>query len=112
MDIMHSRDTGSTPVTATSKRTPYTRTYRNKKKYIGTGFSAITAGELKVILEVIKGQTDKRASIKLGVERCTIASHLTSIFAKLNVHNRTELAYEILTNGTITETGEYKRGKP
>ncbi len=52
----------------------------------------LSAQERKVIHEVATGKTDKEISGVLGLQTKTIRNYLDHIFAKLEVHNRTEAA--------------------
>lgn len=52
----------------------------------------LSAQERKVIHEVATGKTDKEISGVLGLQTKTIRNYLDHIFAKLEVHTRTEAA--------------------
>jgi len=53
---------------------------------------ALSAQERKVIHEVATGKTDKEIAEVLGLQTKTIRNYLDHIFAKLEVHSRTEAA--------------------
>jgi DNA-binding NarL/FixJ family response regulator len=52
----------------------------------------LTARELEIIREVVGGQANKEIGDRLGVAEPTIKHHLTSIYDKVGVSNRLELA--------------------
>jgi len=53
---------------------------------------ALSAQERKVIHEIATGKTDKEITEVLGLQTKTIRNYLDHIFAKLEVHTRTEAA--------------------
>ena len=52
----------------------------------------LTERERMVLAEVAKGRTDKEVAATLGLSNKTARNYLSHIFAKLNVHTRTEAA--------------------
>ena len=60
-----------------------------------TGWSALTPAERRVALLIGAGHTNKSASTKLGVSVNTVGTHLRSVFAKLNIQSRVQLANEL-----------------
>ena len=52
----------------------------------------LSAQEQRILEEVAKGKTDKEVASTLGVATKTARNYLDRIFAKLNVHTRTEAA--------------------
>ena len=57
-----------------------------------SGWDSMTDSELVVARLVAQGLTNREAAERLFVSRHTVSSHLRSIFAKLNVNSRVELA--------------------
>ena len=53
---------------------------------------ALTSQENRVLAEVAKGKTDKEVAVALDLTTKTARNYLDRIFAKLNVHTRTEAA--------------------
>ena len=53
---------------------------------------SLAPGELRVLAEVAQGQTDKEAAAVLNLSVKTVRNCLDRVFAKLNVHTRTEAA--------------------
>jgi DNA-binding NarL/FixJ family response regulator len=58
----------------------------------GWSLADLTAQEIKLLAEVAKGKTDKEAAASLGLTPKTARNYLDRVFAKLNVHTRTEAA--------------------
>jgi DNA-binding CsgD family transcriptional regulator len=54
--------------------------------------SQLTPQELQIALTVVRGATNKEAAAQLFLSPKTIEKHLGSVYAKLGVHSRTELA--------------------
>jgi DNA-binding CsgD family transcriptional regulator len=62
-----------------------------------TRTAGLTAGEQRVAVLVAAGRTNKEVASELFLGERTVASHLTHIYAKLNVRSRTELARKLQT---------------
>ena len=60
------------------------------------GWAAITPTELQVVQLVAQGLSNPGIAERLFMSRRTVASHLTHVFAKLNLHTRAELTAEAL----------------
>lgn len=54
--------------------------------------AALAARERRVLAQVAQGKTDKEVAVILGLSTKTARNYLDRIFAKLNVHTRTEAA--------------------
>ena len=63
----------------------------------------LSARELQVLEQLIKGQANKRIAQHLYIEETTVKLHLRSIFKKLGVRNRTEAVIQALNAGIIKE---------
>jgi DNA-binding CsgD family transcriptional regulator/tetratricopeptide (TPR) repeat protein len=59
------------------------------------GWAALTPAERRIALLIGTGHTNKSASTELGVSVNTIGTHLRSVFAKLNIQSRVQLANEL-----------------
>jgi DNA-binding CsgD family transcriptional regulator len=57
-----------------------------------TGWAALTPAELAVAELVSAGHTNRGAARALGISPNTVATHLRSVFAKLDVRSRVQLA--------------------
>jgi DNA-binding NarL/FixJ family response regulator len=53
---------------------------------------SLTVGERRVALLVANGRSNERVAATLGVSVCTVKSQLQSIYRKLGIHSRWQLA--------------------
>jgi DNA-binding CsgD family transcriptional regulator len=65
----------------------------------------LTETEKRVALLVVEGYTNKAVAERLGVSKNTIDSHLRSIYVKLGVHTRLQLARRLDVAGLVVEMG-------
>lgn len=56
----------------------------------------LTSRELEVAMLVASGQANKEIARRLGISRFTVGAHLARVFAKLSVHNRLQLAAQLM----------------
>jgi two-component system, NarL family, nitrate/nitrite response regulator NarL len=61
----------------------------------------LTPRELEIVRAVVSGQSNKDIASRLGVAEPTVKHHLTSVFDKLGVSNRLELALFALHHGLV-----------
>lgn len=59
----------------------------------------------EIILEIMRGRTNKEIAIKLGVTLQTVKDHLYTIFQQLKVRNRSELIMRVM--GDLSFSEEY-----
>ena len=52
--------------------------------------ASLTLSQLKILVGLQQGRLNKQIAFDLGVSEATIKAHLTSVFRKLGVHNRTQ----------------------
>jgi DNA-binding NarL/FixJ family response regulator len=67
----------------------------------GTAHEALSAPELKVLHLMAEGAPNKEIATELFVSESTVKAHITSIFQKLEVNNRTEAVIEAFKKGII-----------
>ena len=60
-----------------------------------------TEKEYEVLRYLITGLNNKEISKKMFVTNHTVKAHISSILHKLNVSNRTEAVYVVLTNNLL-----------
>ncbi|MGH3479515.1 MAG: response regulator transcription factor, partial [Nocardioidaceae bacterium] len=56
------------------------------------GWGSLTPTEREVVGLVVSGLTNPEIAARLFVSRATVKTHLSHVYAKLGVANRTELA--------------------
>ncbi|WGM48021.1 Response regulator protein VraR [Brevundimonas sp. NIBR10] len=61
--------------------------------------ASLTPAQLKILIGLQQGRLNKQIAFDLGVTEATIKAHLTGVFRKLGVHNRTQavIAAQALT---------------
>jgi two-component system response regulator DevR len=67
-------------------------THQSQKADATNPLGVLAARELRVLAEVARGKTDKEVASTLGLSVKTARNYLDRIFAKLDVHTRTEAA--------------------
>ena len=65
---------------------------RNLRQRSDNPLHALASREWRVLAEVAQGKTDKEVAVALDLTTKTARNYLDRIFAKLNVHTRTEAA--------------------
>ncbi len=56
------------------------------------GGARLTAREMEIVTSIVDGATNKEIAHKLSISEQTVKHHLTSVFGKVGVSNRLELA--------------------
>jgi DNA-binding NarL/FixJ family response regulator len=62
----------------------------------------LTDREVEILGMLLRGLANKQIAVQLGISEHTVKFHVSSIYTKLNVSNRTEAVREGLRNGWIT----------
>ncbi len=62
----------------------------------------LTEREIEILAMLLRGLANKQIAAELAISEHTVKFHVSSIYAKLNVSNRTEAVREGLRNGWIT----------
>jgi DNA-binding CsgD family transcriptional regulator len=70
----------------------YVRRARGTRRRPSTGWDSLTPTELEVVRLVVDGLSNPEIGRRLLMSRGTVKAHLSHIYAKLGVANRTELA--------------------
>ena len=68
-------------------------------KIVGTenqALDGLTRKESDILMLLVKGYSNKKIAFELMISQHTVASHMKSIYAKLNVHSKTEAVYKAL----------------
>jgi DNA-binding NarL/FixJ family response regulator len=68
----------------------------------------LTPSQLKILIEIGKGKLNKQIAYDLNISEATVKAHITSIFKKLSINNRTQAVLFIkehqLENPTLKGT--------
>jgi predicted ATPase/DNA-binding CsgD family transcriptional regulator len=70
----------------------YARRARGTRDRPSSGWASLTPTELDVVRLVADGLTNPEIGSRLFISRATVKTHLSHVYAKLDVSNRTELA--------------------
>ena len=70
----------------------YARRGRGSRRRPGCGWQSLTTTEAEVVRLAVGGLTNPEIGARLFMSRSTVKTHLSHIYAKLDVANRTELA--------------------
>ncbi|HEV8165837.1 MAG TPA: LuxR C-terminal-related transcriptional regulator, partial [Actinomycetota bacterium] len=70
----------------------YVRRSRGVRHRPATGWASLTPTELDVVRQVVDGLSNPEIGSRLFISRGTVKTHLSHVYAKLGVANRTELA--------------------
>ncbi|HKA85192.1 MAG TPA: LuxR C-terminal-related transcriptional regulator [Acidimicrobiales bacterium] len=70
----------------------YARRARGARTRPSTGWASLTPTELDVVRLVAEGLTNPEIGARLFISRATVKTHLSHVYAKLHLSNRTELA--------------------
>jgi len=70
----------------------YARRARGARDRPSTGWASLTPTEIDVVGLVVEGLTNPEIGSRLFISRATVKTHLSHVYAKLDVSNRTELA--------------------
>ena len=64
-------------------------------------WGSLSSAEIRVLEHVCEGLTNPQIGERLFLSRRTVQSHLYSMFRKLGVQSRTELAARALSEGVV-----------
>jgi predicted ATPase/DNA-binding CsgD family transcriptional regulator len=75
------------------------RRRRGARRRPSTGWHSLTPTELEVVRCAVEGLSNPEIGTRLFMSRGTVKTHLSHIYAKLDIHNRTELATLAASHG-------------
>jgi DNA-binding CsgD family transcriptional regulator len=78
----------------------WARRTRGPRKRPPGGWGSLTPTESKVVELVAEGLTNPEVAERMFISTATVKTHLTHIFRKLDVHNRTELSAQAVERRT------------
>lgn len=70
----------------------YVRRSRGTRRRPSTGWGSLTPTELDIVRLIIDGLNNPEVADRLFMSRETVKTHLSHVYAKLGIANRTELA--------------------
>ncbi|NLB35415.1 MAG: response regulator transcription factor [Elusimicrobia bacterium] len=76
----------------------------HKRNFSAVNSYNITEKELEVLSEVILGKTNKEISQELNIAIQTVKNHLSSMYRKFEVNNRTKLVHKAAETGVISDS--------
>jgi predicted ATPase/DNA-binding CsgD family transcriptional regulator len=88
----------------------YARRSRGARRRPATGWASLTPTELDVVRLVVDGLSNPEIGRHLFMSRGTVKTHLSHVYAKLGVGNRTELA--TLVTPRLAEADDSRAGSP
>jgi len=63
--------------------------------------SDLTARELEVLEQIVKGKSNKEIANTLGISEATVKSHINNVLSKLDAADRTQAATKALQRGIV-----------
>lgn len=75
----------------------------------GNMVDSLPPRQAQVFHYVCLGMTNKDIAKELGLSHCTVRAHVSALFAKLGVSNRTELASYGVRFGVLAYSGSHKK---
>lgn len=81
------------------KATNLLMTSMNRKTLIDETFATLTIREKEVLAQIAKGRSNKEIGAYLDITEKTVKTHVSNIFTKLNVSDRTQAALYAIKNG-------------
>jgi DNA-binding CsgD family transcriptional regulator len=88
----------------------YVRRSRGSRRRPATGWASLTPTELDVVRLVVDGLSNPEVGSRLFMSRGTVKTHLSHVYAKLGVANRTELA--TLATPRLAKADDSRVGDP
>ena len=77
----------------------YVRRGRGERKRPSSGWASLTPTERDVVRLVAEGLANNEIAARLFVSRRTVQTHLTHVYAKLDIGSRAQLAHEVASRG-------------
>jgi predicted ATPase/DNA-binding CsgD family transcriptional regulator len=77
---------------------------RGERKRPASGWGSLTPTEVEVVRQAAAGLTNPQIGERLFIARATVKAHLSHVYAKLGVRNRSQLAAEAAGRIPLTES--------
>ncbi|WP_272475801.1 helix-turn-helix transcriptional regulator [Baekduia alba] len=91
-DVDAGTDVGDEPALPLDDALAYVRRAWGPRRRPGAGWGSLTPTEVEVVRLAVEGLSNPEIGAKLYMSRSTVKTHLSHVFAKVGVANRTELA--------------------
>ena len=85
------------------------RRARGARKRPGHGWESLTPTEVEVVRQAAAGLTNPQIAERLFIARATVKTHLSHVYAKLGVRNRSQLAAQAAGRGDIGQLVDIAR---
>lgn len=56
----------------------------------------LTESEIKVVLQVVKGLSNREVSTNIGITEKTVKLHLTNVYSKIGINSRAQLIVKLI----------------
>jgi DNA-binding NarL/FixJ family response regulator len=89
----------------------YARRSRGSRGRPSAGWGSLTPAEQHVAVLVADGLANRGIAQRLFVSPATVKTHLTHIYAKLGISNRTELAIHVASRAPESDGGGHRRSR-
>ena len=83
----------------------YARRGRGRRGRPSSGWESLTPTELEVVKLVAEGLSNPQIAERMFISRKTVTTHLTHVFAKLDLPSRAALSAEAVRQGVVPEKG-------
>jgi DNA-binding CsgD family transcriptional regulator len=77
------------------------RTWRRGRRDAAPGITGLSSRESEVARLAAEGTSNREIAVLLGISPRTVERHVTNVFAKLGLRNRTELSKIVLAAGPV-----------
>jgi len=75
----------------------------NSNTQANAKLESLTPSQLKVLIEIGKGKLNKQIAYDLDISEATVKAHITTVFKKLNINNRTQAVLFISEQQSLKE---------
>lgn len=84
-------------------RVPLGETNDDEADAMAASIACLTPAQLKVLIAMLGGRLNKQIAHDIGISEATVKAHVTVIFRKLGVHNRTQAVVAARALGLDTD---------
>ena len=84
-----------------AEATDYVRRGRGSRRRPSHGWGSLTPTELAVVRHVAAGLTNPEIAEQMFISRGTVKVHLSHVYAKVGLRNRSEVAAEVIRRNLL-----------